>query len=59
MTYKQFENIGTLITFLVGFFLFYSQTVELLGSLAAALLSAALVWISFVMIGWLAQVFTK
>jgi hypothetical protein len=59
VTYKQVEYIATLAIFLLGFFLFYSQTAELLSSLVAAVLSAALVWISFIMIGWLSQVFTK
>ena len=58
-TFKRVEYGITLLTLIGGSLLFFSQTHELLSSLVAAILSAALVWISFIMIGWLAQVFTK
>ncbi len=53
---------GYLVSFLVFIFatiLFYNDTKNLLSSLSAAVLSALLVLISFIMISWLAQVFTK
>lgn len=49
----------TLATLVFGFMLFYSNTQELVGSLFAAFLSAALVLVSFIMFSWLIQVFTK
>jgi hypothetical protein len=57
-----FNNIGliaTAVTFFGGLLLFYSDSGDFFYSLIAAILSAALVWVSIVMIGWLTQVFTK
>lgn len=59
MTYNRIANIATLVTLIGGLLLFYSDSGAFLSSLTAAILSAALVWISFLMIGWLTQVFTK
>jgi hypothetical protein len=52
-------NILSVLTLVLGFLLFYSDNKEWKGSLLAALLSAALVYGSFMMIRWLVQVFKK
>lgn len=49
-------TIGILI---FGFFLFFHDTHEWIGSLTAAVISAGLVFFSFIAIRWLVQVFTK
>ncbi|CUI16810.1 hypothetical protein PNK_1193 [Candidatus Protochlamydia naegleriophila] len=49
----------SVLVFIFGTILFYNDTKNLLSSLSAAILSALLVLISFIMISWLAQVFTK
>lgn len=45
--------IIAVITLVFGFFLFYSQTDEIVGSFAAACLAAALAWVSYVLMRWL------
>ena len=57
--YRTFTCVAALLTFVGAFLLFLSDTHEVFGSLGAALLSAGLVWISCVMLGWLCDVFIK
>lgn len=45
--------IVALITLLLSFILFFSDTLEFMKSLAAAILLAALVWASYIMLRWL------
>lgn len=40
-------------TLIIGLVLFFSNTQEFLGSLAAAIMAAALVWVSWVLMRWL------
>lgn len=42
-----------------GFLLFYHNTGEVISSATAAILSAALTLVSFIMLRWLVQVFLK
>jgi uncharacterized membrane protein len=49
----------SIATLIFGFLLFYSQTKEPIGSLSAAVLTSALVWGSFTMLYWLAEVFVN
>lgn len=55
-TIGYYVALGTLI---FGWWLFYTDTQEWLGSLVAASLSACLVLASFLGLSWLVQVFTK
>jgi hypothetical protein len=48
----------SLAVLIFGFLLFYSDTNQLIGSFVAAFLSAALTFVSFIMIRWLVEVFT-
>lgn len=41
------------VTLVFALFLFYADTNEFLGSLTAALLSAALMWMAYVLVRWL------
>lgn len=41
------------ITAVLGFILFFSDTLEFMKSLAAAIMLGALVWASYIMIRWL------
>ena len=58
-TLKWIDYIISLFIFIFGFLLFYSETNEWKGSLLAAILSAALTFVSLVAIRWLIEVFTK
>lgn len=42
-----------LITLILSFILFFSDTQELLKSFAAAILLGALVWVSYIMVRWI------
>jgi len=55
-TIGYFIALGTLV---FGFWLFYTDTQEPVGSLVAAALSACLVLATFLGLSWLVQVFTK
>lgn len=41
------------ISFIGSFLIVYSETQQLLGSIAAAVLTAALCWVSYVLVRWL------
>ena len=56
---KGLRYVSSLLTLIVGFLLFYNKTQEPIGSLTAAILSAALVWISCIMLEWIVQIFIK
>ena len=45
--------IVTIISLILSFLLFYSDTLEGMKSLGAAVLFAGLVWISYIMVRWL------
>lgn len=49
------EPIGFIlagITLVFSLFLFYSDTTQFMGSLMAALLAAALVWVTYIILRW-------
>lgn len=50
-------DIGSFIfaglSFLGSFFIVYSETQKFMGSLTAAILTAALCWVSYVLVRWL------
>lgn len=53
---KMFERTGLIIaasTLIFSFILFFLQNGEFLGSLAAALLAAGLIWVSYVVLAWM------
>ncbi len=52
---KIIEPIGFVVAFLslvLSFFLFSSDTAQPMGSLAAALMTAGLVWITYIILRW-------
>lgn len=49
----KWSYIAAAITFVGGLALFFSDTNEFYGSLAAAILAALLVWVSWVLMRWL------
>ncbi|MCE2982988.1 MAG: hypothetical protein LW832_05425 [Parachlamydia sp.] len=51
--------LSSLAVFLLTFFLVYDDTQATIGSVTAAILTALLFWISFMMLSWLIRVFTK
>ena len=55
---KNYERIVSMITLILAFFLFYSETNEWMGSLAAAILTAALTLGAMIILRWLTEVFT-
>ena len=55
---KRYEYFVSLITLTGTFLLFYSDTNEWMGSVAAAILTTALTLGSMIMIRWLVEVFT-
>jgi hypothetical protein len=63
MNLTRFANkmsfIVAFIALAVGFILFFSDTMEFMKSLAAAILLAVLVWISFIMVSWLVLAIRK
>jgi hypothetical protein len=56
---KWINYVISFVVFVYGFLFFYRDTQAGMGSLAAALLSAGLVFISLTMLRWLVQVFLK
>lgn len=48
-----------LVTLILSFILFFSDTLEFMKSFAAAIMVAALVWVSYVMIRWLVLALRK
>lgn len=48
-----FSYAFAVLILILGFFLFYSQTNEFTGSLGAAVLAAALAWVSYILMRWL------
>ncbi len=53
---KLFDNISFLVaglTLLISLFIFYSNTHEFVGSLTAALMTAGLVWGTYIILKWL------
>ncbi|KIC72123.1 MULTISPECIES: hypothetical protein [Candidatus Protochlamydia] len=59
LTIRRFGYIASLLIFILGATLFYNESHTFWNSLSAAFLSSLLVLISFIMISWLVQVFTK
>ncbi len=59
MGFQKIALIATGLTFIGALLLFYSDSGAFFYSITAAILSAALVWVSIIMLGWLTQVFTK
>lgn len=57
--FKWMGYILTAVTLIGGFALFYGETQEWIGSLTAAILSAILVLISFMILSWLLKAFLK
>ncbi len=55
----KMSYLVSLIALLFGFALFFSDTLEFMKSLAAAILLAALVWGSYVMIRWIVLALRK
>jgi len=49
----------SVLTLVITFQVFYQDNAEFFGSLAAAILSAGLMFVSLIMLSWLAQVFMK
>ncbi|MBA2369448.1 MAG: hypothetical protein H0V82_10560 [Candidatus Protochlamydia sp.] len=56
---KWASLFSSLLVFILSFLLFYDDNQKIAGSLSAALLCALLFWISFIMLSWIARVFTK
>lgn len=51
--------IGAFIAFVISFGIVFGNTGEVIGSLSAAVLTAALVWIAYVITRWLFLSFRK
>lgn len=49
----KYSFIFAAATFLFAALLFFSQTSELIGSIAAAILAAGLAWVAYVLMRWL------
>lgn len=49
----KYSFVFAAATFLFGALLFFSQTDDMIGSLAAAFLAAGLAWIAYVLMRWL------
>lgn len=56
---RRLSYVASALIFIFCFILFYNDSKETISSLFAALLTALLTLVSFIMIGWLIQVFTK
>jgi hypothetical protein len=56
---KWASLFSSLLVFVFSFLLFYEDNQKIAGSLSAALLCALLFWVSFIMLSWLARVFTR
>jgi hypothetical protein len=56
---KWFGYLASLAILIFGFFLFYWETNEWIGSLLAASLSAALAFGAFIVMRWFIDVFVK
>lgn len=59
MVVDKMSYIVSIIALVFGFILFFSDTWEFMKSFAAAVLLAALVWISYIMIRWLVLALRK
>jgi len=51
--------VGTLLTFMGCFSILYSKTGELISTFLFAVLAAAMIWGTFIIIGWLAKILIK
>ncbi|MCE5319261.1 MAG: hypothetical protein LLG04_18095 [Parachlamydia sp.] len=49
----KFSYILALVSLLASFYIFFQQTGQLGGSIAAAVLTAGLVWATYIMLRWL------
>lgn len=61
-TLSRIQLVGNIVSFLVliiGFLIMYRETGEVISSVAAAVLAAVMVWGTFIIMKWLAQVFLK
>jgi hypothetical protein len=51
--------ISSILVFILGFFILYSETNQILNSFFIALLASFMVWATFIIMGWLAKMFIK
>lgn len=58
-TIRMTGYIATLLVLVFGFLILYNETGVLVSSFFMAILAALMVWATFVIMGWLAQMFIK
>lgn len=56
---RTISIISSFLVFIFGFLILHNKTGEVFNSFFMAVLAALMVWITFVIMGWLAQIFIK
>ncbi len=51
--------ISSLLVLIFGFLILYNETNEIFSSFFMAVLASLMVWATFIIMGWLAQLFIK